>query len=481
MVLAGWIAPAAAQPAQQEKSTRKLVTFQTEDGLTIYATLHMPASPRTPMAGAILFAQPGWTLRSTFDGSNVARDLAEQQGMAALTVDFRGNAKNIKDKPFDQFSVRERDGLQLDVRGAITFLGAQPGVDPGRIGLLATGAGADYVVREADRNTAVQALVLVSGTLSDASRQIIQRRHDIPILCLAGGDEKDRLLEMATAYYLSKNHDSRIVLGTSGSGTAMFSRTKGLSEDVAEWLGSNVKGLGLHTAVTFKTPDGWELHGKLRIPDGLAAGAKVPGVVFIHGNNHDHDTWFDLSRAVAKQGMATLIFDWRGKNRDIKEGKGHHGVDMPPGTREKIHMDIQSAIAFLASQPAVDGNRIGLVAATAPTTETLKAASLEPRVKTIVMLSQYQLNDTARKFLTTSDVPIFFVASTEDLNYEVGSLAEFTKEAYKLSKSKGTDLLLYDDAGRGSEMLKRKPELERMIVRWFQDKLTRDTVATSSR
>ena len=42
-----------------------------------------------------------------------------------------------------------------------------------------------------------------------------------------------------------------------------------------------------------------------------------------------------------------------------------------------------------------------------------------------------------------------------------------------MSKNKFTELLLYDDAGRGSEMLKRKDELEPMIVRWFAEKLAK--------
>jgi hypothetical protein len=134
----------------------------------------------------------------------------------------------------------------------------------------------------------------------------------------------------------------------------------------------------------------------------------------------------------------------------------------------------------MASQNGVDATRIGLVGATAPTTETLIAAAGDDRVKTIVMLSQYALNDAARKYLTTSDTPIFFIASIEDVNFAVGSLAEFTKEAYSLSKSRASNLLMYDDAGRGSEMLKRKPELEGMIVRWFVEKLSRPSNTVSS-
>jgi len=50
-------------------------------------------------------------------------------------------------------------------------------------------------------------------------------------------------------------------------------------------------------------------------------------------------------------------------------------------------------------------------------------------------------------------------------------LAEETRQAHSYSPNKESELLLYDDAGRGSEMLKSKPELERMVLRWFAEKL----------
>jgi hypothetical protein len=63
------------------------------------------------------------------------------------------------------------------------------------------------------------------------------------------------------------------------------------------------------------------------------------------------------------------------------------------------------------------------------------------------------------------------VASTEDVNISRGNLSDITKDAYLLSKNKYSQFVLYDDAGRGSEMMKVKPELEGMIVRWFEGKL----------
>ncbi len=61
--------------------------------------------------------------------------------------------------------------------------------------------------------------------------------------------------------------------------------------------------------------------------------------------------------------------------------------------------------------------------------------------------------------------------TSEDINYNSGSLAEATRQAHLMSKSKGSQLLMYEDAGRGSEMLKAKPELQGIVLRWLEEKV----------
>jgi dienelactone hydrolase len=449
-----------------------VVRFPTEDGMMIYGTLHLPKNPHPPFAGAVLFSEPEWIVRSTYDGNNIAPDLAEKHGMAVLTVDFRGTAGNIhKGRMFQTFSAREREKLQLDVRAAIRFLTDQDGVDPHRVALVAVGVGADYALREAAENPAVQGLVLISGTLSDPAREFIQMRSDIPILTIAGTDDKEGFREMSEALYLSRNKDSNMFLST-GHGTTIFSRTAGLADKVSLWIVDNVKGLGPETEISFRTEDGWSLHGKLRRPGNVDPSVRVPSVLLVHGAQHDQETYYNLSRALARRGFATLSFDWRGKNRDLSETRGHYGVNFPPEERANVYLDVKAGLNFLASQNGVDSNRIGVVAATLGTAMAIKGSVDDSRVKTMVMLSQYAMDDADKRFLTTTDIPIFFIASLEDKNTELGSLGDFTVQAHRMARNKLTELLLYDDAGRGSEMLEKKDELEGMIVRWFQDKLS---------
>jgi len=251
----------------------------------------------------------------------------------------------------------------------------------------------------------------------------------------------------------------------------MLSRTVGSLDQIQDWLSATVKGVGIETQITLKTSDGWKLRGHLRIPDGLAPGAKVPAVAFSHGANHDQDTFYDFTKTLAKAGIATIIYDRRGRNMDPNEPR-------PPvqgGGLGDDSLDLKAAIDYLVAQPAVDPARIGVLGATAGNQPVFRAAATDDRIKTIVALTLEGLSDAVNQTVA-KDIPIFFIASTEDLNTtrqppEHPYLADNSRDAYKMTRNRWSQFLLYDDAGRGSEMVKRKPEIEGMMVRWFLDKL----------
>ena len=450
--------------------SQTVINFQAEDGWTIYGTLHLPenASPTEPVPGAVLLAEPEWHVRETFDSAHMARDLA-QNGVAALTIDFRGQGESLGEEEFTAFSPEDLDKLQLDIKGAVNFLASQRVVDDLRIGIIGVGLGVKYAVREATQNQAVRVLMLISGQLDESALHYIKSRNDVPILFIVGKNDKESLREMSLGYSYATNPNSDLVLGI-GHGTTLFSRTPGQEKQVVQWMTGNLKALGRKTEVSFKSSDGWTLHGTLHLPQG-GGNSKVPGVVLVHGAHHDRRTYNELVQAIVTRGIATLAFDWRGMGKSTENGRV--GVDLPLQTdeRNKIYLDTKAAVNFLASQDRVDADRIGLVGATLATNHVLQAAMGDTRVKGIVILTQYVPTDEAKQFLATSETPVFFIASSEDVNFEVGSLAGFTKQAYQLSKSKGSQLLYYTDAGRGSDILKNRGELKPIIVQWFLEQL----------
>jgi len=447
------------------------VSFQTGDGWRIAGTLYLPDNlSGETIPAVVLLTEPGWVDRSIYD-NYLSRKLAKS-GMAALSIDMRGTGGSADGKEFDELSPEELGRLQLDVSGAIKFLSARKGIDAQRIAIVGSGVTANQAIGEAVQNPAVQALVLISGELSPASMDLLKSRVEIPVLFVAGKKDKKSLQQMAVAYSLSENDDSDLALAV-GHGTVMFSHTAGLEEQVVQWLGHNLQGLGREVPVTFQSSDGWTLHGVMRIPEGAAASSKMPAVVLNHGAKHDQQTYYHLAREAAKKGLVTLRFDWRGKGESINDGKGVYGVNLSPQDEEKIHLDIKAAVDFLAAQKQVDAARIGMVAATLSCVQALEASLGDPRIKTLVLLTALEPTPQAKQYLTTSDAPILAVASREDNNYQRGNLADSTRQIYELSKSKHSQLLLYDDAGRGSEMFKVKRELQPMVLRWLTEKLAK--------
>ncbi len=250
-------------------------------------------------------------------------------------------------------------------------------------------------------------------------------------------------------------------------GAAIFNRPGNVIEQVADWLKTNVGALGTETDISFKTEDGWTLRGNLLIPDGLG-NKKVPAVIMVHGQNHDAQAWYYLAREIAKSGLAVMYFDRRGNGRSVYD-KGAP----PAGFGAGNPLDVKAAINFMTNQKAVDANRLALIGATALATAIVEASMDDRRIKTIVGMSLYGASDAVKQYISKSDLPLFLMASSNDVNADGGSLADASRELHRLSKSKETELIMYDDGGRGSNMPQVKPELNGMIVRWLNEKLLR--------
>ena len=119
-------------------------------------------------------------------------------------------------------------------------------------------------------------------------------------------------------------------------------------------------------AVTFRSSDGWLIHGQLFEPPG--ARAKRPGVVFVHGGPSRQMllTWhymdyyanaYAVNQYLANHGIAVLSVNYR-----LGIGYGHD-FHYPPHwgpTGAAEYRDVLAAAAFLQRQPGVDARRIGI-------------------------------------------------------------------------------------------------------------------------
>ncbi len=470
---------------------RSLVNFQTEDGWTIHGTLFLPETfPANRVPGVVLVGQPGggMTTAST-TGTGTTAEL-QNLGMASLIIEVRGHGRSLGKKESANFSPKDLDGFQLDIRDAIKFLASQKNVDSRRIGIIAGGIAANYAVLEASEHPeAVQALV-VSGPLGAAARDYIKFQERLPIYFLADVKDKASFREMANAYSESKNVDSVFAL----SASRMSAQNPAGPE---RWLFRNLSGLGVESEVSFQTTDGWTIRGRLHIPPGADKRTPVAGVVLVHGAQHDQKTYYDLARDLVKGGLVVLTYDWRGKGESADDDKWYRGKVKAPDDPQwvkiygkgvdpqntKLYLDVQAAIEFLATREVVDPARIGLLGATWGTDHVLKAAIGDARIKTIVLLSPGGGGGVPEtemtQYLTTSDVPILSFTSEDDTYGDgltegwVGAKTdlEVARKVYFLSKSKYSQLVVYSHGAHGSGIFDIQPEVRPTIVRWFTEKL----------
>jgi dienelactone hydrolase len=120
---------------------------------------------------------------------------------------------------------------------------------------------------------------------------------------------------------------------------------------------------------------------------------------------------------------------------------------------------VRAALNYLASQPDVDANRLIVVATSVGTRYGLKAANMDARVKSFVMLGG--LPERAEIEQTT--FPILFVSSMG-----IPQIAKAFKEFYDITRSKGSQLLEYEGGGVGYHLFEIDESLQPMIVKWLR-------------
>lgn len=140
------------------------------------------------------------------------------------------------------------------------------------------------------------------------------------------------------------------------------------------------------TEVTLKTPGGVTLGGTLTRPTGVAG--PVPAVVTITGSGQqDRDEYipvaggYRLFRQVAdtlgRRGIAVLRLD----DRMVGASSG------PLGTTADYAADIRAALAWLRTQPGIDGNRLALVGHSEGGLIAPMVAATDPALRAAVLMA----------------------------------------------------------------------------------------------
>ena len=165
----------------------------------------------------------------------------------------------------------------------------------------------------------------------------------------------------------------------------------------------------VQTPVTFKTEDGWTIHGTYTVPASYKQGQKLPAALLMHASMHSQTVWVGYPGwAKIQESIATLRIDWRGRGQSREPIPFIHST---PEQREKIALDARAALDFLSAQKEVDASRLGVVAEELSASPAIIGVLQDSRVRVMVLLSGL-LNEKAKELIAANlTKPILYIVS----------------------------------------------------------------------
>jgi dienelactone hydrolase len=213
----------------------------------------------------------------------------------------------------------------------------------------------------------------------------------------------------------------------------------------------------------------------LTAPDGLKlkatyfpAASAGPGVLLLHQCNRQRKVWDALAQQLSAAGFHVLTLDYRG----FGESGGDRFDSLPPAEaqrtrREKWPADIDVAFVYLAAQPGVKKETIGVGGASCGVENSIQTARRHPEVQSLVLLSG-TTDLTGRNYLRTTNSPVFFSFADDD---EFPTTVFAMQWLFSLTRTPEKTLARYANGGHGSDMFSVQKQLPGLIVDWYTQTL----------
>jgi pimeloyl-ACP methyl ester carboxylesterase len=204
--------------------------------------------------------------------------------------------------------------------------------------------------------------------------------------------------------------------------------------------------------VTIRTEDGVMLSGTWHEPSNRPS----PAVILVHMYQRSRRDWDGVASQLAAAGIGALTFDLRG-----------HGESVGAAGKELAAMvqDVKAARRFLVTRNDVIQGRVGIAGASLGASLAVLAAADDQAVVSLALLSPsldyrgLRIEAPMKKY---GGRPVLLVASDED--------SYASRTARELQKAGGgkRETLMLSQAGHGTTMLGRNPELATSLVDWFR-------------
>jgi cephalosporin-C deacetylase-like acetyl esterase len=209
--------------------------------------------------------------------------------------------------------------------------------------------------------------------------------------------------------------------------------------------------------VEYETEDGWTISATLRLPAGASRDNPVSAMILTHEKEHDrldagdNETEFAL-RMPIEAGIATLAFDWRGREKSMGKNQPipDERHDFSTKMQEQMYLDVKGAMEFLANYPGVDRLRIGIVATQFSAEHAVRAMreTLFIPTRALVLLGGEGLSEESKDYLASIDAPIYTGASILDKAVFLDMA-----EVYARAKNENSHMIAPMSAGRGYNLL----------------------------
>jgi dienelactone hydrolase len=211
--------------------------------------------------------------------------------------------------------------------------------------------------------------------------------------------------------------------------------------------------------VSLKASDGTKLAATY-YSSGDASG---PGVLLLHQCNQDRSSWNGLATDLAGRGFHVLTLDYRGYGESGGKPYKQWTADDQREIGGKWPGDVDTAFAYLKSQPGVRGEALGAGGASCGVNQSIQLARRHPEVKSLVLLSGFT-NREGRLFLKSSKTLPLLLAAADDDEGAVQGMAWLDVA----SGNPQNQFVHYAAGGHGTVLFGAHPELPREIVTWYE-------------
>lgn len=216
-----------------------------------------------------------------------------------------------------------------------------------------------------------------------------------------------------------------------------------------------------HEGVSFRTVDGVELHAAMY----PVAGARPPGLILLHGQGSNKESWSLFALRAQQAGYQCLAVDVRGHGQSVQSPAGEalsHRTFRPKDWRAVL-LDIASAKDALLER-GTDPENLALVGSGIGANLVLEYAVSDPDIQAVVLVSPGLNLEGVRPLEAVARYgkrPIL-LATTRGDAYAASSCA-----ALKAAASGFSELVEYDGGAHGTDVFSVHPECVGQILLWL--------------